>query len=401
MATDMASRSSGRPLRILHCPWNVAGQSAQLAASERSLGADSRCVVIEETALGFPADEVLAPPRPSIVDRERARWRLLWRAIAWADVVHFSFGQSCLVPHAFPSLRHVNWKSPFDVAWRLYCRAIWLKDLPLLSASGKIIAVTWQGDDARQQDRSLELFDISIAKTVGDKYYLPASDPWKRRTIAAFDRHASLHYALNPDLLHVLPARARFLPYASFDPAGVKPLAPALSDERPLVFLHAPSHRGAKGTEFVLTAAETLRSEGHVFELRLVEKLSRHDALEAYEAADIVIDQLLAGWYGGLGVEAMALGKPVVAYLREKDLEWLDAEMRVELPVINATPASIADVMRSLITMERGALHAKGLAARAFVERWHDPRRLAAQTLADYRAIRISRAEAAQSGNSG
>ena len=30
----------GRPLRILHCPWNVAGQSAQLAASERSLGAE-------------------------------------------------------------------------------------------------------------------------------------------------------------------------------------------------------------------------------------------------------------------------------------------------------------------------------------------------------------------------
>ncbi len=395
---DIVSRSSGRPLRILHCPWNVAGQSAQLAAAERSLGADSRCIVIEEAARGFPADEVLAPPRPSIIDRERARWRLFWRAVSWADVVHFSFGQSCLVPHAFPSLQHVNWRSPFDVAWRVYCRAIWLKDLPLLSALGKTIAVTWQGDDARQQDRSLELFDISIAKAVGDKYYLPASDPWKRRTVAAFDRHAPLHYALNPDLLRVLPARARFLPYASFDPTGVTPIAPALSDKRPLAFLHAPSHRGAKGTEFVLAAAETLRREGHPFELRLVEKLSRNEALEAYKSADVVIDQLLAGWYGGLGVEAMALGKPVVAYLREKDLEWLDAKMRAELPVINATPASIADVMRSLITMERGALHAKGLAARAFAERWHDPQRLAARMLADYQSVQTRKGEAGRTG---
>ena len=78
---------AGRPLRVLHCPWNVAGQSAQLAAAQRELGADSRCIVIEEAALGFPADEVLAPPAPSITAREKARWRLLFRAIAWADVV--------------------------------------------------------------------------------------------------------------------------------------------------------------------------------------------------------------------------------------------------------------------------------------------------------------------------
>jgi glycosyltransferase involved in cell wall biosynthesis len=397
----VSNLSSGmRPQRILHCPWNVAGQSAQLAAAQRELGADSRCVVIEETALGFPADEVLAPPRPSISEREKARWRLLSRAVSWADVVHFSFGQSCLVPHAFPSLRLARWANPLDVVWRLYCRAVWLKDLPLLSAMGKTLAVTWQGDDARQRDRSLELFDISIANAVTDEYYPPYSDDWKRRTIAAFSRHAPLHYALNPDLLHVLPKQARFQPYASFDPAGVAAVPPLPVNERPLVFLHAPSHRGAKGTEFVLAAAEMLKAEGHAFELRLVEGLPRAEALKAYASADVVIDQLLAGWYGGFGVEAMALGKPVIAHLREGDLGFLDPEMRAQLPIIDATPASIAGTMRSVIAMERSVLHAMGLAARAFVERWHDPRRLAAQTLADYEAVRTNRAESAQGGHS-
>ena len=390
---------AGRPLRVLHCPWNVAGQSAQLAAAQRELGADSRCVVLEEAALGFPADEVLAPPAPSITAREKARWHLLFRAIGWADVVHFSFGQSCLVPHAYPSLGLARWTSPLDVIWRLYCRAVWLKDLPLLSAVGKTLAVTWQGDDARQRDRSLELFDISIADAVKEEYYPPNSDSWKRRTIAAFARYAPLHYALNPDLLHVLPKQARFQPYASFDPFSIVAAPPLPNEERPLVFLHAPSHRGAKGTEFVLAAAEALKAEGHAFELRLVEGLSRARALKAYASADVVIDQLLAGWYGGFGVEAMSLGKPLIAYLRAPDLGFLDHDLRAELPVIDATPATILGTMRCVVTMPRSELHARGLAARAFVERWHDPRRLAAQTLADYRAALTSRASRSRTGN--
>lgn len=394
MRANHEASPAARPLRVLHCPWNVAGQSAQLAAAERALGADSRCVVLEETALGFPADEVLAPPAPSIRARELARWRLLWRAISWADVVHFSFGQSCLVPNAFPSLRFMRRRNPLDVVWRLYCRAVWLKDLPLLSAMGKTLAVTWQGDDARQGDRSLELFDISIAKSVTEGYYWPEADDWKRRAIAVFARHAPLHYALNPDLLHVLPKQARFQPYASFDPLGIDAVPPSSNGERPLVFLHAPSHRGAKGTEFVLAAAETLNAEGHAFELRLVEGMPRAEALKAYASADVIIDQLLAGWYGGFGVETMALGKPVIAYLREGDLGFLDAGMRAELPILNATPASITDTMRNVIAMPRNELHAMGLAARAFVERWHDPRRLAAQTLADYRSVRTGGAGA-------
>ncbi len=400
MAETQLSGPRERPLRVLHCPWNVAGQSAQLAAAQRELGADSRCVVLEETALGFPADEVLAPPSPSIVAREKARWRLLFRAMSWADVVHFSFGQSCLVPNAYPSLRPVRRRKPLEMIWRLYCRAVWLKDLPLLAAMGKTLAVTWQGDDARQRDRSLELFDISIADAVKDEYYPLNSDQWKRRAIAAFARHATLHYALNPDLLHVLPKQARFQPYASFDPFSVVAAPPMPDSQRSLVFLHAPSHRGAKGTEFVLAAAEALKAEGYAFELRLVEGLPRAQALQAYASADVIIDQLLAGWYGGFGVEAMSLGKPLIAYLREGDLGFLDHDLKAELPVIGARPATILDTMRSVVTMPRFELHARGLEARAFVERWHDPRRLAAQTLADYQSVRISRAKDAQTGKS-
>jgi glycosyltransferase involved in cell wall biosynthesis len=380
-----------RPLRILHCPWNVAGQSAQLAAAERALGADSRCIVIEETAQGFPADEALAPANPGILRREVARWRLLWRAMRQADVVHFSFGQSCLVPNAFPGLGHINWRNPLSIAWRLYGRAVWLKDLPLLKAMGKTIFVTWQGDDARQHDRSLELFDISIAKELGDGYYLPGSDGWKRRTIAAFARHADGQYALNPDLLHVLPPGATHLPYASFDPASVSPAFIDRASTAPLRFAHAPSHRGAKGTHHLLAAVEQLRAEGLAFDLDLVEGLPRAEALQRYAACDVLVDQLLAGWYGGLGVEAMALGKPLVAYLREGDMAFLDPRLRAELPVISANPQTIAEVLRAIIAMPRHELRAIGERSRAHVERWDNPHQVAQRTLADYQKARAAK----------
>jgi len=373
-----------RALRVLHCPWNVAGQSATLAAAERERGFDSRCIVLRETGHGFPADESLTRPNDNLITIEVARYRLLWRALVWADVVHFSFGQSCLVPNAFPGLSGLSFLRPWRWPLRLYSRLVWLKDLPLLRAAGKAIFVTWQGDDARQGDRSRELFEICIANEIDELYYPAGSDSWKRRTIACFGRYADGQYALNPDLLRVLPKGASFLPYASFDPEGVPcyPLDPA--GLQPLRIIHAPSHRGAKGTKHILIAVERLRAAGFRFDFEVIEGLPRDIALKRYATADIVIDQLLAGWYGGLGVEAMALGKVLVSYIREDDLRELPAGMASALPVVNATPTNIEGVLRELIRMPRVRLAELGARGHAFVNQWHQPSSVAQRTTADY-----------------
>lgn len=385
----MASPEGGRPLRVLHCPLNVVGQSAALAAAQRELGAEARCIVIEESGHGVRADACLTRPGDGLVAREIARYRILWQAMRWADVVHFGFGQSCLVPNAFPGFSDLSWRQPWRWPMRVYSRLIWLKDLPLLRAMGKTLAVSWQGDDARQHDRSLELFEISIARELGDGYYVPGSDAWKRRGIAAFTRNGAHHYAFNPDLMHVLPPEASFLPYTSVDPKAFASSPPDPDSSAPLVFAHAPSHRGAKGTAYVMAAVAQLRAEGHEFRFELVEGLPHAQAMARYAVCDVVIDQLLAGWYGALAVEVMALGKPVIVYLREGDLGFLDPAMKAALPHIEATPATVAAAMRSVLAMPRPALHALGQRGRAFVEYWHDPRRLAAQTLADYQSARV------------
>lgn len=108
--------------------------------------------------------------------------------------------------------------------------------------------------------------------------------------------------------------------------------------------LHAPSCRDIKGTSYVIKAVEQLKREGYKLDLVMVENCSHSQALELYSQADIVVDQLLIGWYGMFAQECMALGKPVCVYIRS------DLEKHMPFcPVINSSTETIADDLRVLI----------------------------------------------------
>jgi glycosyltransferase involved in cell wall biosynthesis len=106
-----------------------------------------------------------------------------------------------------------------------------------------------------------------------------------------------------------------------------------------------------------------------------------------YEQADLVIDQLLVGWYGGMAVEAMALGKPVISYIREGDLRFIPPAMSSQLPIIRATPSTLYDVLSEWLTVRRQELSRVGSRSRAYVERWHDPLWIANRLKREYETI--------------
>jgi len=361
---------------VLHCPTAVGGHPPMLVRAERELGLESRLVVFEPQPVDYPVDEVLFTPGSGRVRREAQRWGLLRRALREFDVVHFNFGSSIL-PRRYPTSVTGN-AGVGRSLYGVYAGLVQLRDLPLLKRAGKAIVVTYQGDDARQGD-VLQGLGYRFPPELLDSYYPPELDRHKRVAIAAFDRHADAIFALNPDLLHMLPARAEFLPYASVDPAEWRPVS-APEHSGPRVVVHAPSDRRAKGTRFLLEAVERLRRDGFELELQLVEEMDHRAARRQYERADLVVDQLVAGWYGSVAVESMALGKPVLAYVRDADLGGIPEAMRAELPVIVATTETIADVLAEWVTTRRSELPAVGQRGRAFVERWHDPRRIAART---------------------
>jgi hypothetical protein len=372
-----------RPLRVLHCPGNVGGNPGQLAHFERKVGLASEAITLRREKFNFQIDEILQQPGDSLIDIELRRWKLLHRAVRDFDVIHFNFGETILLPELYPDISGAFRRSPLRGVWHLYARAIRMMDLPILKAFGKRIAVTYQGDDARQGDYSREHFPINIADHVDVNYYAPGADAWKRKSIAKMARYADLIYALNPDLLHVLPARARFLPYAQSEFGA--PVGAGRNDVP--VLMHAPTHRGAKGSVYVMDAVQRLQREGLRFEFVLIENMPHDEAMRRYRDADLVIDQLLAGWYGGLAVEVMAMGKPVVCYVREEDLKYIPAGMQADLPLINATPSNIYDVLKQTLGQGRENLEAVGRRSRLFVERWHNQHEIAQRLAHDYRTV--------------
>jgi glycosyltransferase involved in cell wall biosynthesis len=162
---------------------------------------------------------------------------------------------------------------------------------------------------------------------------------------------------------------ARWLPHAHVIPPGIDVVAiapaPPSDSEHPVV-LHAPSSRSRKGTEEVVAAAELLG-----LNLELVEGVDHRAAFERYRAADLVVDQLNAGWYGMFAIEAMALGKPVVAFLHEEATRRTEEAFGLKVPIVHATKETLTEVLRELVASPE-ELRRIGAASRAYVERVHD-----------------------------
>jgi glycosyltransferase involved in cell wall biosynthesis len=144
------------------------------------------------------------------------------------------------------------------------------------------------------------------------------------------------------------------------------------------VILHAPSSRRRKGTEHVIAACEGLDAD-----LVLVEGVHHDEAFERYRDADIVVDQLNAGWYGLLAIECMALGKPVVTFLHDEAVARTERELGTRVPIVSATKESLRAQLEPLVASasERKRI---GAASRAYVERVHDSERVADRLLALY-----------------
>jgi glycosyltransferase involved in cell wall biosynthesis len=162
---------------------------------------------------------------------------------------------------------------------------------------------------------------------------------------------------------------ARWVPEAEVIPPGIdlrglQP-APPSDRERPVI-VHAPSSRRRKGTEQIVAACAELPAD-----LEIVEGLDHREAFERYRAADIVVDQLNAGWYGVFAIEAMALGKPVVTFLHEEAVRRTEAAFGVEVPVVSATAETLGERLRPLVA-DAAERRRVGAASRAYVERVHD-----------------------------
>jgi glycosyltransferase involved in cell wall biosynthesis len=331
-------------VRILHAPADVAGNAYGLSRAERELGLESDVAIFTPSGLGYGYDFDLHTGLDVPVWRRLARRAaFLRRAVERYDLFHFNFGQTIL---------------GVRVLGRVLDELAWLK------RRDKTILFTYQGSDVRPTERC------------------PCEDPECRR-VDRYRRPGALRalrfadrvFYQNPDLREWLPG-ARFMPYASVDARHVRFEPPPEREE--LVVAHAPTDRKVKGSDYVIDAVDVLRNEGVPLRLDLIEGVTRTESLERISAADLLVDQLLLGWYGTVATEAMALGRPVLAYIREE--EPADNPFGARLPIVRTTPATLADDLRALAA-DRGRRVELAKSGRAFVEVAHDPRRIACAAL--------------------
>ena len=276
-------------------------------------------LVVFERYALHPEADVSLDRSGGFARRQAAQWRAFARLLPQTDVFHFVFGLT-LVPRSL--------------------------QFPLLRLTGKKSVMHYLGSDIRGKTPE----QLAYGKKAG------------AQIVGSYDA-------------------IRWVPEAEVIPPGidVSRIAPAPpSDRARPVILHAPSSRRRKGTEHVIAAVEGLDAD-----LEIVEGLHHDEAFERFRNADIVVDQLNAGWYGLFAIECMALGKPVVTFLHDEAVRRTEEAFGTTVPIVSATAETLREQLRPLVAdaAERRRL---GAASRAYVELVHDQERITDRLLDVY-----------------
>jgi len=301
------------PLRVTHCPVNLAGVGWTNVRALRRRGVDARLVVFNTQPFRpDQADWNLNRPRSGLLRQQAIQWRAFSKLLPQTDIFHFYFGLT-LVPKKlqFPILRATRRKSLFH----------------------------FLGSDIRERPKEQLMYGLKA----------------DARVVGSF-------------------AALRFIPYdAEVLPPGIElgsynPVPPVERERVRIV--HAPSNLDKKGTQYVIDACKELPVD-----LDVVHGVRNEEALERIKEADIVVDQVLRDWHGILSIEGMALGKPVVTSLDESAVRETEEHFGLKVPIVRTTKDDLVDVLRPLVDSfaKRKRL---GEAGRAYVEEVHDVERM-------------------------
>ena len=270
---------------------------------------------------------------------------------------------------SYPIFLWVLWKYDifhfyFNGGYLSYTPLKWI-ELPLLKAAGKKIIVSPYGGDVTQPSRIKQKYKWNIGLFYEDDY--PAVDEDAvRKKIRYFTKYADCIIGVG-ELLEYLPRYDLVLPLNST--IDLNEWTPVYKEREDVIkIVHAPNHRALKGTKYLVAVCDELKEEGHKIELVMVEKMSNEKAKRVYEQADIIADQFIIGWYALFAAEAMALGKPVLCFLRDEWIKTNDLD-KWDCPIVDTTPDTLKENLKMLLNDKELCLEL-GKEGREFVKRY-------------------------------
>jgi hypothetical protein len=199
-------------------------------------------------------------------------------------------------------------------------------------------------------------------------------------------RYSNLNFGfgyINSTKFNMTHLKFKSIDLAQWKPATAVPDEYKLSKSNKIKILHSAfltqsnrnwQGRNIKGSGYVKDAVEKLIEQGYECEHIYISGIPSN-VMRYYQAqADIVVDQLIYGWWGSTTVEALALGKPVICYLRK---EWKQNFLNTfpeydQLPIAEASPSTIYTVLKDLVDNQQKR-EELGRAARKFAEKHFDP----------------------------
>jgi glycosyltransferase involved in cell wall biosynthesis len=139
----------------------------------------------------------------------------------------------------------------------------------------------------------------------------------------------------------------------------------------PVTVVHAPNHRGLKGTEFLITACQELKAEGYQVYLRLLERVPNSEVRHVINESDILAEQFIHG-YALTAMEGMSLGKVVMSNLSDDHYYQVHRLYTGldECPIVDTAIDKIKDNLRLLITHPE-LRKQLGEAGREYVLKYH------------------------------
>lgn len=351
---DKSRSTAKRNYRVLHLPLAGAGQLGAFASAMKGKGISASVLRFAHSAPEFKYQADLTLER--VPNDLASASQILKDLMLKYDIFHF---------HGLPLLFSVHYPFPTGM------------DMLLLRAAGKKVFFHFHGSEAR-------LASVFQATT---PYNWVAENPsglfttWRedeQRIFFEFVKGVCNDVFVLDHELQSYVGEALIVPRVvdleKWTFIGTKP-------GEVLRVVHAPSRRGVKGTDRVLSVVKKLQSEGVRIELRLVENVPNEEAREIYKWADVVIDGLKMGWYGVLAVEAMALGKAVVCYIRDDLKHYLP----YPLPLAVANPDNLYYVLKDL-TLHPEEVSSLGERGRRYVEELHDAEKVTEILLRIYEA---------------
>jgi glycosyltransferase involved in cell wall biosynthesis len=333
--------------RVLLAPENPAGVATALRDALRERGHTADVVSFRAHPFGYAHDR--------LADTPAARIREGLRALHRYDVLHWQFGTTLL-----------------EFLEAAAARARPRRPLQLMH---------YWGDDARTVRRARQLG--SPRAEVLERQAGRRDDGTVVRRLRLAGRLCDAAVTADLELAAYLEgffARVLVVPTPLVPlPAALDPSPPTRTVPR---VLHAPSDRRTKGTAAIEPVLRELAAAG-VIEPRAVAGVPHTEVLAAIADADVVADQLDAQTTGVLALEAMALGRPVLAQYRPELL----APFARRSPAVATTAATLRDDLAALAAdpARRAAL---GESGRAFVAKTHEAGRVAAALEHVYAAAR-------------